>query len=341
VAVCKQCHDAIHGNSNAPTKSGSIPNQSSEGYFSQLATIIGDIATFQENVGQYLAQLSTASNGQPELLVNLEDAEQTLRKQAFQIKTELAGFNIQDAPTQATDAFIEDVTSYSEEIHDSFNDIISLLDLAAEIRQEILTEDEFTCPECNDSVTHDSIFCASCGTKLPEWETCPDCGESVNISDEFCSGCGTDLPDFDGDINNNLQELVDEFGALAESITTHSQIVKIMTNRITVQSGDIKPSNSTERIDWRYCPNCGFRHSVYKPSGGRTAECFLCEASWEKSGIISTQWEMKAGKHRGDKKSDSDWNKLGRQKNNEEEYISYAEDFDTMDSQRVARQFGN
>jgi hypothetical protein len=313
VTVCKQCHNAIHGNSYAPTKSGSIPSQNSGDFFSNLSTIIGYIEIF-DDVDQYSGQLSRAFDGNSSTISQVESTEQDLRTQAFQIKTELAGLNIEDAPPQATDEFIEDTKAYFDKISDSLDEVINLLDIAAKIRRESGTEDEISCPECDASVTPDMSYCSSCGTELPQWDTCPDCGQNVDVSDEYCANCGAELPEVEELVDSEIDRLIDEFTELAENITDQTDLINVMTNRVTAHTGDLNPNNDTERVGWRYCPNCGFLHSVYKPTGGTTAECFLCEASWEESGIISTKWKMESGERRGDKKSSNEWEEIGREK---------------------------
>lgn len=340
VTVCKQCHTAIHGNSDAPMKGGSAPGRSSGNYFDQSQAIAENIDTFQENIVQYINRLGKVFDGHPEILFQLEDTEQTLRKQAFQIKAEIARFDTENAPSKVTDAYIEDAKTFFDEVRDLFDDVVKLVDLAPEVREELATEAELSCPDCGAGIEPDASFCSSCGADLPAMDSCPECGADVDISDGFCSDCGAELPDIDEEITDNDGErLGAEFTNLADAIMARNQVIGAMANGLVAQCGDILPSSATERVEWRYCPNCGFRHSVYIPDGGRTAECFLCGASWEKSGIITTSWEMTAGERCGEKKSGADWEGIGRRKNDAEEYISHVEDFGAEDRRRVQQRF--
>lgn len=307
VAVCKQCHNAIHGNSNAPTKGRSASNQSPD-YFSDLSTILGNVGTYSDNLGQYMGRLRNGPDGNLRTSLEMEDTEQTLRNQILQIKTELTEFDADNAPSSTTNSFVEDVKTYSDEIYVFFESTVDLLDTVEELRQKIPTDDELSCPECNAGVEPNS---------------------------SFCSSCGTELQDTDDVTKDSLSDLIDELTENVEATTAQSQIVKLTTDRINAQTGDLSPSTSTERVDWRYCPNCGFRHGVYKPDGGATAECFVCKAKWEKSGSIS-KWKMGTGEYSGEKKPGSEWEKLGRKKNDNEEYMQYAGEVNSM---RVKRKF--
>jgi hypothetical protein len=167
--------------------------------------------------------------------------------------------------------------------------------------------------------------------------SCPECDADVELNSSFCSSCGTELPDTDDITEDNLSDLVDEYREKVNTARPQAQILQLTMAQITAQTGDMSPSNSTERVGWRYCPNCGFRHSVYKPDGGVTAECFVCKAQWKKSGFIFTKWKMVTGECSGDKKAGSEWKKLGRKKNDNEEYMQYAGE---VNSTKVKRKFG-
>lgn len=49
-----------------------------------------------------------------------------------------------------------------------------------------------TCPYCHAVVDSDSVFCGSCGQKLPEQQYyCKKCGEALEKDDIYCPNCGT------------------------------------------------------------------------------------------------------------------------------------------------------
>lgn len=54
------------------------------------------------------------------------------------------------------------------------------------------------CPNCGTEVPNNSLFCATCGFRLPEpaavsGKTCPTCGAAVKDGMKFCVSCGTKL----------------------------------------------------------------------------------------------------------------------------------------------------
>ena len=54
------------------------------------------------------------------------------------------------------------------------------------------------CPNCGTEVPNNSLFCATCGFKLPEMaapsgKICPTCGAPVKDGMKFCVSCGTKL----------------------------------------------------------------------------------------------------------------------------------------------------
>ena len=61
-----------------------------------------------------------------------------------------------------------------------------------------------TCPNCNNIVEDEALFCDSCGMKLPEemkWESkpefifCMNCGKKCTSDSTFCDECGASLED--------------------------------------------------------------------------------------------------------------------------------------------------
>ena len=61
-----------------------------------------------------------------------------------------------------------------------------------------------TCPNCNNSVEDEALFCDSCGMKLPEemeleskpeFIFCMNCGKKCTSDSTFCYECGASLED--------------------------------------------------------------------------------------------------------------------------------------------------
>lgn len=48
------------------------------------------------------------------------------------------------------------------------------------------------CPNCNDRVDENEIFCNTCGHNLRAKKLC-DCGNQNDLNDKFCRKCGKDL----------------------------------------------------------------------------------------------------------------------------------------------------
>ena len=46
------------------------------------------------------------------------------------------------------------------------------------------------CPYCNAEISDDSLFCGSCGKKLPQIKDCVKCGKSIETNSDFCPYCG-------------------------------------------------------------------------------------------------------------------------------------------------------
>jgi hypothetical protein len=303
----------------------SFPGQKSDDIFGDLGILMNHWSEFS---GQY--GMLTLEDAIPSSL--LDD----LRSEAFQIKTIIAGLNVEDARPLATDAYIEDKYSLLNVVWTDVENTVSLIHLNNRIKLEAVAEKKISCPDCDASVSPDMSYCSSCGTEIPDWSNCIDCGENVDVSDDFCGNCGAELPEGGDLVNSKLETLIQEYEELVEDLNEQQFWIDRVMMRDVAHTAHIDEDSNTERVDWRYCPECGFRHSVYKPKGGRTSECILCEATWQESGINSNKWEMVSGEQQGEMKSGSDWEKMGQEKNKSKEFEQYS-DFDTI---RVAQRFG-
>lgn len=48
-----------------------------------------------------------------------------------------------------------------------------------------------TCPQCEQWVNMDDVYCPKCGYELAE--TCADCGNQIEENNKFCDKCGAEI----------------------------------------------------------------------------------------------------------------------------------------------------
>lgn len=46
------------------------------------------------------------------------------------------------------------------------------------------------CPYCNSEISDNSMFCGSCGKKLPQQKECVKCGKIIDDISDYCPYCG-------------------------------------------------------------------------------------------------------------------------------------------------------
>ena len=106
---------------------------------------------------------------------------------------------------------------------------------AAEIEKATASSAEWTCPQCETTVSGN--FCNNCGTQKPtaEW-TCPNCGEIVEGN--FCNICGTARNGGESDAPAETETHSTD-AAVSEVDTDNSDIaVESDTERDTVQESE-------------------------------------------------------------------------------------------------------
>lgn len=81
-----------------------------------------------------------------------------------------------------------------------FSDISESNEKIASYQAEILRiKNVKRCPKCGRECSQDSVFCAGCGTQLPQEEKiingnhCTKCGIELAPDDAFCFNCGTKI----------------------------------------------------------------------------------------------------------------------------------------------------
>ncbi len=339
VAVCQQCHNAIHGNSHAPSSSASVPNQSSSsGYFDEVSTLIGNAAKFSEPAARYLPLVERMVDGGIEDTSKMELLEKKIQRQSIKQKAELASFDTSSAPNGVHEGLIDTLDGLFSVRIDLVDETQKLIEDVQENREKFVSSGELECPSCGDIVAREDAFCGSCGEDLSEVGVCPDCQSKVSVGDDFCTDCGTSLGGEDSaetkeKIGNRIREQVDVVENLAPYVTIHNFV-------ITAHAGAVVNSERTEEVKWEYCPNCGFKHSVFKLD---KAECVICGAKWEKKGILSKKWQMTDGEAEGESYPDAEWESFGEDRHQSEKYDEFitGEGADTTAINQRASKFSN
>ena len=90
------------------------------------------------------------------------------------------------------------------EVDEAFAHLFSLIAQSCEkissFQAEILKiKNVKRCPKCGRECTQDSVFCAGCGTQLPQEDNaivgnhCVKCGAELAPDDAFCFNCGNKI----------------------------------------------------------------------------------------------------------------------------------------------------
>jgi hypothetical protein len=319
VAMCKQCHDAIHGNTYAPTTAGAVPNQSNqEGYFSEVATLIGNATDFAEPAARYLPLVEYLIEEDIDDASRMVNLERRIKNRSIKQKAELASYNVGAAPDHVHEGFVEAISLLFNARIDLAVDTQGLIEEVQEHRGLFLQADQHECPDCGEGVETADAFCGSCGADLSDVGVCPDCQSELPAEDDFCRECGAVVGDTG--TAEEKDELADEMKQKMRGIEDSARQVTTRTQVIMAHTGAVANPQRTEHINWECCPNCGFERSVFQ---NNEAECVICGARWSSSGILSKNWEMVEGDQRGETHSDSGWAELGEQKHQAEVYEEY------------------
>lgn len=338
VTVCKDCHDAIHGNARAPSAKAQLSGRSSgssSGYFNRLGDLAGETREVQQLHARYSMLLSKLIDGQSAGGPQVKQLEKRIRDRCFSLKINLATFSVEDAPGRATDEFVELATEFVEYNVEAIDGIVDLMDGVNELEAHGRELDGLSCPGCDAAVEQDDAFCSNCGEDLSEVGSCPECGVAVSPSDQFCSDCGAEIEGGGSDEEEAVTELVDDLTEKAESLKHTFHRITAHSLCLTAQTNVVLNSENTSNVDWKYCPDCGYKHSVYE-TGNREGSCVLCEASWKKKGILSTKWKMTSGEYADSAKPDSEWERLGRDAHERGEYEDVIADIGMDDVSRMA-----
>ncbi len=319
VAVCEQCHNAIHGNSRAPSSSASVPNQSGgSGYFDEVSTLIGTMENFSTPAAKYLPLVEKMVEGEINDTSTMATLERTIQKQSIKQKAQLANFDVNSAPVRVHDGLVDTINLLFDARIELVDETQKLVEDVQNNRELFIPTAELECPACGDPVERSDSFCAACGEDLSAVGVCPDCQSKISPNDEFCTNCGTALNEDgsdnrDEEIAERIQDQVTELEELANHVTTYNIV-------IGAHAGAVSNTKKTEHVELEYCPNCGFKHSVFEIDG---AECVVCGAQWQKKGLLSQKWEMTEGRDQGEMYSNEEWEQLGKEQHQSETYDKF------------------
>lgn len=329
VTVCKDCHNAIHGDSSAPTS-----NRTPQGKEFALAVVknISNIANSDEASNEAVNRLyelfSKAGEGKQFMTDEYETIRYEIIKHAFNTKESIETYQSQIRPHLSHDAQT-DIDSYVEATWDSIQAKVSVTGHSDDLLMEFANR-EIKCAECGEVVNPDAKFCKHCGDEIELIPECESCGNELDPQSNFCSQCGTEVV---GEIEtdeqlpvdrNAVEEHAEEMVKEIEDTVEKTLLVQILEKKFKlVWMEDYDPV-------WQYCPNCGLERGVLAKH--RNAQCVLCGGEWKKKGILNTHWE-------GIEVSDMDlpnaenditirWEIRGKEKHQDKVYLKHLEKLD-------------
>lgn len=124
----------------------------------------------------------------------------------------------------------------------------------------------FNCPNCGAPFKHDSLFCAKCGTKLPEREEgaagnipdgaqrCPKCNNILKGDALFCNECGTKLEPQE---NSSTEEKTEEELLTAPVYSSkEDKQPEVQVKEDDASAAEINDIEE-ELVFTKKCPKCG------------------------------------------------------------------------------------
>lgn len=235
ITICKECHDAIHGNKNAPTKDSS--RDSSPGH-------IRDIRGFLETRDQYVDardlmsgiltipkenlqdcsdyEIMKKRNG---YIGNIKDTREILTKCRFKLRN-----MDMDYEKMANNTNLEnpsELRTIIGRLSDLMIEDIEILLQGTNISEEYIEViSSAECQNCGNRADHEDSFCGECGEEIPDIWACKECGKSIESSRQnFCKSCGSDVTTFSeiqktklNSLRNKSDKIADQADNLVEDI---------------------------------------------------------------------------------------------------------------------------
>lgn len=325
ISLCRDCHNAIHGDSQAPTSFRNSSVSTQEELYRSLIVILENISDSEtkstDALDRLITQLEEAANGRSFTVEEYSSIRYEIIKQAFHVKQNVEKYDA-DMRNHLSKDGQTDIDDLIDAVWDSIQAQINVIGHVDNLLMEFADRD-IICNECGEHVDGDAQFCNNCGKELQLDLVCNSCGSELNSSDNFCPDCGSEVQSegrvdkqtevSEKNIESNLNEIRTEVDNCINK-AAFSQLQQTKFVEIWIEDRD---------VPWDYCPNCGFERGVL--SAMTQAECILCEAKWEKKGILNRRWEIvKASNISSDTKSDNvHWGGLGQRRAKEDEYKKF------------------
>lgn len=320
ISVCRDCHNAIHGDSQAPTSTNRSSTISSEReLYASLVDVLESVAECEaksnDALDRLINQLEAVGDGYDFTVEEYTSIRYGVIKQAFHIKEKIDQYESTTRKYLDKDAQT-DIDAYIDAAWDSIQAKINVIGHVDDLFMEF-TDRDIECTGCGEIVESGAQYCNNCGKDLKLEHVCSSCGSSLDAEDNFCTNCGSEVqekqtPDKQLDVNEEHVEMhVSEIRSEIDDTVNKAIFVQLQQEKfveIWIEDRD---------VPWDYCPNCGFERGVL--SSMNQAICILCEAEWNKKGILNRRWEVVEGSNiRADiDGSETHWGRLGREKSKE------------------------
>lgn len=209
--MCRECHNAIHGDVQAPTASGSLESSEDMKHYTDIISMLSDMVPFLQKVGELHLTACSEKVDIDVVITHYEERSKKVRNEVYRWKRNISSFDTYDNPD-------------SEEVSEEFKRLFDqYLDITTSFCQQILELDRLlqkygdeltsvTCSECGKVHDESISFCGDCGNELPVLSKCTECDQQrSNIEQDFCQGCGAELDEYPQTQVEKIHDLVSKF----------------------------------------------------------------------------------------------------------------------------------
>lgn len=325
ISLCRDCHNAIHGDSQAPTSINNSSVSTQEEFLRSLVNILENISDSEarstDSLDRLITQLENAANGRSFTVEEYSSIRYNIIKQAFHVKQNVEKYD-KDMRNYLSKDGQSDIDDLIDAVWDSIQAQINVVGHVDNLLMEFSDRD-IICDACGEHVDNDAKYCNNCGKELQLTLMCDSCGSELDSSDNFCPDCGSEVQNGDTvdaqtevsekNIESNLNDIKTEVDNCINK-AVFSQLQQRKFVEIWIEDRNVL---------WEYCPNCGFERGVLSTT--TQAECILCQAEWEKRGILNRRWEViNPSNISSDTENNEDhWERLGHKRASEDEYKKY------------------